>query len=84
MLVPALYNHSQADLSHLPSKEAASYDAKHQKTLDKLIEEIRERLDFLGVDWVNNSDNDDEGQNSQAQNKSVRLLDYACGTGTGK
>ncbi|EGS22689.1 uncharacterized protein CTHT_0011620 [Thermochaetoides thermophila DSM 1495] len=52
-------------------KEAASYDAKHQKTLDRLIEEIRDRLDFLGVDWVNDDDNDDEDQNRQAQNKSA-------------
>ena len=38
------------------------------------MEEIRARLDFIGVDWVD----EDTGAGS------VRLLDYACGTGVGE
>ena len=74
--------------NHNYSKEAASYDTKHEKTLDKLIEEIRARLDFLGVDWVDDdeSGDDDDGKadKKEVRERSVRLLDYACGTGTGE
>ncbi|GAB1312285.1 hypothetical protein MFIFM68171_02495 [Madurella fahalii] len=59
-------------------KEAASYDSKHGKTLDQIIEEIRARLDFFGVDWV---DDDYDKDNDKTDGKTVRLLDYACGTG---
>ncbi|KAK4239103.1 S-adenosyl-L-methionine-dependent methyltransferase [Achaetomium macrosporum] len=66
------------------NKEAAHYDTKHEKTINKLIEEIRAKLDFIGVDWVED-DEDTEGNgektNEGAQEKTVRLLDYACGTG---
>lgn len=70
------------------SKEAASYDSKHGKTLDQIIDEIRARLDFLGVDWVDDDDKDEtdgkgEEKNVPVQKKTVRLLDYACGTGVG-
>ncbi len=72
----------------LSSKEAATYDTKHEKTLDKVIEEIRARRDFIGVDWVEDdddeSDDDEEAKGEKEQQKSVRLLDYACGTGTGR
>ncbi|EAA36317.3 S-adenosyl-L-methionine-dependent methyltransferase [Neurospora crassa] len=53
------------------NNEAAAYDAKHAKTLDRIVEEIRARLDFIGVEWVD----------EDADSGSVRLLDYACGTG---
>ncbi len=51
-----------------------------------MIEEIRESLDFIGADWVDDDDNaDDDGENKSknASAKTVRLLDYACGTGVG-
>ncbi|KAK0725729.1 S-adenosyl-L-methionine-dependent methyltransferase [Lasiosphaeris hirsuta] len=66
--------------------EAASYDARHEKTLNQLVEEIRSRLDFIGVDWVDGSDDDsgedeDVTKEESAPKREVRLLDYACGTG---
>jgi hypothetical protein len=63
------------------SKEAAHYDTKHEKTLNKLIEEIRAKLDFIGADWV--EDNEANSNEGVQEEKTVRLLDYACGTGVG-
>jgi hypothetical protein len=78
------------ELIHPPnsSKLAAEYDARHEKTLDKLVEEIRARVDFIGVDWAD-EDDDEDGKGGvekkdAAAKRSVRLLDYACGTGVGK
>jgi hypothetical protein len=34
------------------SKEAAEYDQKHAKTHEQLMEELRARLGFIGVEWV--------------------------------
>lgn len=76
----------RANANPLFSKEAASYDSKHEKTLNKLIEEIRERVEFIGADWVDDDDeagDDGEVQSENPQTKTVRLLDYACGTGVG-
>jgi hypothetical protein len=73
------------------SKEAATYDTRHEKGLTQIIENIRERLDFLGVDWAEDDDGDSsasdaEGEEARKEGQSnkrpVRLLDYACGTGT--
>ncbi|KAK1758358.1 S-adenosyl-L-methionine-dependent methyltransferase [Echria macrotheca] len=66
--------------------QAASYDSKHEKTIEHIIEEIRSRLDFIGVDWVDDddddaSDGDAGGADEKTPRKTVRLLDYACGTG---
>lgn len=72
------------DLS-LHSKEAATYDAKHEKSLTQIIKHIRERLDFLGVDWADDDDSADDQEEAEDGGKPrrpVRLLDYACGTGT--
>ncbi|KAK4188952.1 S-adenosyl-L-methionine-dependent methyltransferase [Podospora australis] len=65
------------------NKEAASYDSKHEKTLDQMIKEIRARVDFMGVDWVDEDgdDDDEEEEEDHTPKKVVRLLDYACGTG---
>lgn len=60
--------------------------------MNKLIEEIRARVDFIGVDWADEEDDEDagggddvekKGETAQSQ-RSVRLLDYACGTGVGE
>ncbi|KAK3943976.1 S-adenosyl-L-methionine-dependent methyltransferase [Diplogelasinospora grovesii] len=59
------------------NNEAASYDSKHEKTLNQLMEELRSRLDFIGVDWAE-EDHDDLETSAR---RPVRLLDYACGTG---
>lgn len=63
--------------------EASSYESKHGKTIEQLIEHIQDRLDFIGADWVDDDDDDDDDQGnaSGSQTKSVRVLDYACGTG---
>lgn len=71
------------------SKEAATYDTRHETALSQINEKIRDRLDFLGVGWASDDDEDtedDEGRDAPRESKkpakSVRLLDYACGTGT--
>jgi len=48
-----------------------------------LVEEIRARLDFIGVDWVADDENGDgnAAEGDAQSKKTVRLLDYACGTG---
>lgn len=58
------------------SNLAAEYDAKpwQQKITAQLTEQIRNHLNWIGVDWVSSSTPPNEG-------KEVRLLDYACGTG---
>ncbi|KAK0665809.1 S-adenosyl-L-methionine-dependent methyltransferase [Cercophora samala] len=66
------------------NQQASSYDSKHEKTLDQLIEEIRKRIDFIGVEWADeeSSDEEEEGEKDDTKEKrEVRLLDYACGTG---
>jgi hypothetical protein len=60
------------------SKEAAEYDQKHAKTHEQLMEELRARLGFIGVEWVGDESTEDSTK------RSVRLLDYACGTGFGE
>jgi hypothetical protein len=46
------------------------------------MEEIKSRRDWMGSNWIED-DSDDESSptTSEASAKSVRLLDYACGTG---
>ncbi|KAL1836103.1 hypothetical protein VTJ49DRAFT_5563 [Mycothermus thermophilus] len=66
------------------SKEAAEYDKKHGETQNQLIEEIRSRLGFIGVEWVEEGGDRDEKQDAEegpGKGRTVRLLDYACGTG---
>ncbi|KAK1460986.1 methyltransferase domain-containing protein [Colletotrichum melonis] len=68
------------------NKLAAEYDTKYEKTILQLEKEIRKRKDFIGADWVIDDDDDDSESESAAQStaangRSVRLLDYACGTG---
>ncbi|KAM7201402.1 methyltransferase [Naviculisporaceae sp. PSN 640] len=66
------------------NNEAANYDARHEKTLSQIVEEIRARLDFIGVDWVDDDDSEEEDgkkKEQESSGKTVRLLDYACGTG---
>ncbi len=38
----------------------------------QITNELQEQLDFIGVDWLKSED----------ENREVKLLDYACGTGT--
>ncbi|TGJ78834.1 hypothetical protein E0Z10_g9928 [Xylaria hypoxylon] len=66
------------------NEEAASYDDKHRKLIERLTRELQARLDFIGVDWASDdedsSEEDGEG-NDENPRREVRLLDYACGTG---
>lgn len=52
---------------------ASHYDTKDwQKKMNAMIiGEIRNRVDWFGVDWAKEKET----------SKEVRLLDYACGTG---
>ncbi|KAK1518880.1 methyltransferase domain-containing protein [Colletotrichum costaricense] len=69
------------------NKLAAEYDTKYEKTILQLEKEIRKRKDFIGADWVIDDDDDDDSESESAaqlmaaNGRSVRLLDYACGTG---
>lgn len=58
----------QADSNKTSSNEAASYDAKHEKTLGHIIGEIRSRLDFIGVDWVDDDEDEDEDDDDNSLN----------------
>ncbi|KAJ9155661.1 S-adenosyl-L-methionine-dependent methyltransferase [Pleurostoma richardsiae] len=66
------------------NEQAATYDTRHEKTLAAIVEEIRARREFIGVQWVEDDhDGDEHGAgNSGKPRRAVRLLDYACGTGT--
>jgi hypothetical protein len=70
-------------LTFCHSQEAATYDSKHEKTLAQIVEEIRSRLEFIGVDWVDDDESGDEEKNNTPK-KQVKLLDYASGTGVSK
>ncbi len=61
--------------------------------LERLTAELRSRLDFIGVDWAEEDEDDEDDEDDDAgdgkeqknrgENKrQVRMLDYACATGT--
>ncbi|KAJ9663127.1 hypothetical protein H2201_005798 [Coniosporium apollinis] len=58
------------------NKMAAEYDLKPAflKINAQLAEAIRDRLEWIGIDWVSEEDKPEDG-------KEIHLLDYACGTG---
>ena len=62
------------------SSDMASKPPEWQdRVFGQIIREIRNSLDWIGVDWVNTTA--DVG-NAAKGGEVVRLLDYACGTGT--
>ncbi|POS80515.1 hypothetical protein DHEL01_v201083 [Diaporthe helianthi] len=61
--------------------EAANYDAKHDKTAAEIARRIEARRGLIGVEWVED-DEDDDDDSSDEEGRSVRVLDYACGTGS--
>ncbi|KAG9247179.1 S-adenosyl-L-methionine-dependent methyltransferase [Calycina marina] len=70
------------------NEAASTYNAKFSKTILQIIDKIQARRDWIGVDWIEDSSEDSENSNSSAANpsagnegKTVKLLDYACGTG---
>ncbi|RNJ60882.1 hypothetical protein D7B24_004970 [Verticillium nonalfalfae] len=65
---------------------ASEYDRRFEKTISQLVKEIQKRRDFIGIDWVqeDSDDEDDNGDTTESSvgaGKTVKLLDYACGTG---
>jgi hypothetical protein len=67
--------------NYILSEHASSYNSKFSKTLQQFVEEIQARKDWIGVDWVDEDANTESATQSTKPEKSVRLLDYACGTG---
>jgi len=59
------------------NEAASTYNSKFGKTILQIIEEIQARRNWIGVDWIDDS----EDESSSKPQKTVRLLDYACGTG---
>ncbi|KAI9708407.1 MAG: hypothetical protein M1828_002996 [Chrysothrix sp. TS-e1954] len=64
----AIAGHNRAYFDDL----AARYDVEpwQQEMSSRVSNEIQNKLDFIGVDWAR-----------EGEQRSVRLLDYACGTG---
>ncbi|KAI9768939.1 MAG: hypothetical protein M1840_004535 [Geoglossum simile] len=87
------YQIAMAAISELNRKHfdehASSYDNKPWQRLlfDHLTQEIRARKDWIGVHWAEDpsDDEDSEGKDPKRcpidRTTSVRLLDYAAGTG---
>lgn len=71
-------DHTDMNRAHF-DEHAKTYNSRFQKTIEQLIAEIQKRKDWIGVDWV--EDSDQEHSSSASPQKTVRLLDYACGTG---
>ncbi|TVY91992.1 putative methyltransferase [Lachnellula willkommii] len=74
-------NQTEANRAHF-NEAASSYNNRFEKTILQIIHEIQERREWLGVDWVEDSSDDESStSNSKKATSPVRLLDYACGTG---
>ncbi|KAL2758353.1 hypothetical protein ACRALDRAFT_1068705 [Sodiomyces alcalophilus JCM 7366] len=58
-------------------KLAADYDSRFEKTVDQLVREIRKRKQLISNHWVE----EEEDDNERTGPKTIKLLDYACGTG---
>ncbi|TAQ89832.1 hypothetical protein B7494_g1844 [Chlorociboria aeruginascens] len=78
MLYPADHN-TERNRAHW-NEIASTYNDKFSKTISQIITEIEARLDFIGVDFIS-SDSDSESSSSAAPHRTIKLLDYACGTG---
>ncbi|KAF8848660.1 methyltransferase-like protein [Acephala macrosclerotiorum] len=62
------------------NEAASTYNTKFSKTIQQIISEIQKRKDWIGVDWAEDIP-DTEDAAASIPKKTVRLLDYACGTG---
>lgn len=74
--------------SHLSSL-ASTYDAENEKTTSRLIELIRERKDWLGVDFLDSdseddSEDDDDDDDDDADEAAEQSAAAAASKGTGK
>lgn len=80
------------------SAAAGNYNNHNSGAMEGLIAEIRNRLDWIGIDFLDSDDEDEEddelataddnandgdvsGDQRTLQKKTVRFLDYACGSG---
>ncbi|CAN8100062.1 unnamed protein product [Discula destructiva] len=75
---------TELNRAHFDS-QAASYDTKHEKATQEIAKRINAQLDFLGVDWITDESSEEEEEEAKANEepeKIVRVLDYACGTGS--
>ncbi|KAH6668221.1 S-adenosyl-L-methionine-dependent methyltransferase [Halenospora varia] len=74
-------HHVDANRSHW-NEHAATYNSRFEKTIQQIIDEIQARRDWIGVNWVDEaSDSEAAASSSETPKRTVRLLDYACGTG---
>ncbi|KAI9788849.1 MAG: hypothetical protein M1816_006513 [Peltula sp. TS41687] len=67
------------------SEHAATYNKHpvHQSLLERLGQEIQARKEWIGVDFLNDDDDDAATTaTAPASKKPIRMLDYACGSGT--
>jgi hypothetical protein len=61
---------------------ASAHSNKNEKTTEELITEIRSRRGWIGVNFLYDSKEKEDGvEGAKVDIKIVRLLDYACGTG---
>lgn len=67
------------------SNEAADYDAKHEKTTAEIARRLEARRGLIGVEWLEEDDSSGEegvSISNAVPGRAVRVLDYACGTGS--
>ncbi|RYO85029.1 hypothetical protein DL766_005670 [Monosporascus sp. MC13-8B] len=50
------------------SEQAATYDSRNEKLLERMTAELRSRLDFIGVDWDDEDEDDDDDQGEDGGN----------------
>ncbi|KAM3075269.1 hypothetical protein ACMFMG_007287 [Clarireedia jacksonii] len=64
-------------------EHAANYDARFQKTMDQLVSLLRDPsiLSFINVPWIPDTDTETDTDTDSPQSHTLKLLDYACGTG---
>jgi hypothetical protein len=69
-------------LNHCHSSMALAHSNKNGKTTEQLIAEIRSRLDWISVDFLDGSKDEEDGSEAEEiEGKSMRILDYGCGPG---
>ncbi|EPE26500.1 S-adenosyl-L-methionine-dependent methyltransferase [Glarea lozoyensis ATCC 20868] len=81
------HSHNEENNRSHWDQNAASYNTRFSKTIDQIILEIQSRTDWINVEWSEsppsspeNASTTDTSQDLEPK-RSVRLLDYACGTG---
>lgn len=70
--------------TNMYSNEASNYNNKFGNTILQIMEEIQERRHWIGADSIDlDSEKEDGPSDTDATTPrtTLRLLDYACGTG---